>query len=430
MPKLSKNFINIGGIKQTNSKAVSRMLIAIIVIVIIVIAGGSYYYYTVTSPSRQPILIGMITPLSGTYAGDGQLTVDGAQLAINQINAQGGLLGHPLKLVTQDEGPSTSTAIAAAQILVVQDKVNFLIGPFFSGDVAGVLPLTYSHKVIEILTVSSLDALMVPPENAYLFRTTLSDIGYAQLAVQWLKQIGAKNAVFLAEDYLYTHEVANDTQMLASKAGINITSISFYPPTASDYTTAINQIASTKPDAVIVVMEGSNGIDFQKQYSANPITSKIPILDLESLLDTPSQAATVDASVPNGMQYVFLGEMSTITNVTASFNQQLQKAFGVQASHYSDDAYDGVMVLANAIKRAGTFNTTAVANAMMQTNYVGPGGHIVFQANHNPVEGPGYLIGTIYQVNIVNGNIYYETLYPPNVANATAINPATGNPYG
>ena len=74
----------------------------------------------------------MIAPLSGSNQAWGVLQVDGAQLAVNQINANGGVLGKQLKLVTQDEGATSATAITAAQILVSQDGVNFIIGPGLS----------------------------------------------------------------------------------------------------------------------------------------------------------------------------------------------------------------------------------------------------------------------------------------------------------
>jgi len=268
---------------------------------------------------------------------------------------------------------------------------------------------------------------MVPPMNQYLFRVCVPDLGGAYMAVQWLKLIGAKNAAILAEDYIYTHEFVNETTALAKQNGINITWVSFYPGTATDYSSAIAKLVSLKPDAVIIIMEGTNGIDFQKQYSANPITRKIPILDMETLLDVQANAETVDAAVPNGMQYVFLGEETTFTNQSAQFGEELEKAYGILFNNYAANSYDGVMVLAQAIIRAGTYtNTTKVAEAMMQTNYLGPGGHIVFEPNHNPVIGIGYMTGVIYQVRIINGSIYYEVVWPPNVANATAINPATG----
>jgi len=98
-------------------------------------------------------------------------------------------------------------------------------------------------------------------------------------------------------------------------------------------------------------------------------------------------------------------------------------------NHYAADGYDGMMVLAMAINRAGTTNTTAVANALMQTYYTGPAGIIKFAPDHEPLVGPGYLTGTLYQVRVINNSIYYEIIWPTSVANSTAINPATGKPY-
>ena len=69
------------------------------------------------------------------------------------------------------------------------------------------------------------------------------------------------------------------------------------------------------------------------------------------------------------------------------------------------DGYDGVMILANAVTKAGSTNSDAVAAALASTDYTGPGGHVVFLSNHNPTVGPGYLTGTIYQIT-VSGSDY------------------------
>ena len=94
------------------------------------------------------------------------------------------------------------------------------------------------------------------------------------------------------------------------------------------------------------------------------------------------------------------------------------------------DGYDGVMILANAVTKAGSTDSDAVANALTSTDYTGPGGHVVFLGNHNPTVGPGYLTGTIYQITVTGSDIHYNIVWPSNVANATAVNPATGQPYG
>ena len=432
-----------------SSRAISRAVsVGKIVIIIIAAAGGIAFYYstspgssstttpttthttTTTSSSSAPITIGMITPLSGTYTQDGTLVQEGAQMAIDQINSNGGVLGRSLNLIAQDEGATTADTVNAAQILVNQDNVSFMIGPYFSGDVLSVLPLTSQHKVIEMLSVASVDSFMTSPQNTYMFRTTLDDAGYANLAIQWLKAIHATTFMFEAEDFKYTHEVGNQTSALASQNGLTVASQDFYDASATDYSSAINKIAAVKPDAVVVIMEGTNGISFQQQYAANPVTSKIPVLHLETLLQIPANAQSVDTSAPGGMNDVFVAPTNTITNVTSNFASQFQQKYGTTASNYAMDAYASVMMLAQAIKNAGSLNTDKVASSLAAVEYLGPGGVYKFQSNHNPYIGTGYLTGTIYQVAVSNsGQLHYSVVWPPSAANATAINPATGQPF-
>jgi len=433
-----------------STKPGTKKTLAIVVaaIVLLAVVGGAYYYTTTTTPMQQtstmqesmttpvtsaaaqPIKIGLITPLSGIYAPDGMQVQQGAQVAADELNAAGGIMGRQVQIFAQDEGAKTSDTVNAAQILVNQQKVDFMMGPYFSGDVRAVLPITTSAKMVQILTVSSLDGLMVPPENQYLFRVTLPDSGYAVMALAWLNMIHAKSFVYEAEDYGYAHEIGGFLTNQSASAGMTMLSADYFPDTATDYSSALNKIATLKPDGVVVVMEGTNGIDFQKQYGANPAVNKIAIFHLETLLILPTNAQSINTAVPNGVNDVFVGPISTITSKTAAFMQTFQQKYSIGASHYAMDGYDGVMILANAVTKAGSTDSDAVANALTSTDYTGPGGHVVFLGNHNPTVGPGYLTGTIYQIIVTGSDIHYNIVWPSNVANATAVNPVTGQPYG
>jgi len=433
---------------STKSGTKKTLAIVVAVIVILAIVAGAYYYTTstsapmeqttmmttqqsaMTSASAQGVIkIGLITPLSGIYAPDGTQVQQGAQMAADELNAAGGVLGEQIQIFAQDEGTTTSDTVNAAQILVNQQNVNFMIGPYFSGDVKATLPITTANKIVQILTVSSLDTLMVPPQNQYLFRVTLPDSGYATMALSWLSLIHAKSFVYEAEDYGYAHEIGGFLTNQSASAGVTMLSADYFPDSATDYSSAINKIASLKPDAVVVVMEGTNGVDFQKQYGGNPAVNTIPVFHLETLLILPTNAQSINAAVPGGINNVFVGPISTLTNKTAAFQQSFQQKYGVTASHYAMDGYDGVMILANAATQAGSINPDAVATALSSTNYTGPGGHVVFLSNHNPTVGNGYLTGTIYQITVTNNEIHYQIVWPSSFANATAVNPSTGQPY-
>jgi len=437
---------------STKPNTKKTLAIVVAVIVILAIVAGAYYYTTSTTPAMQTstmqssmvtqmptqvtsaaatgqIKIGLITPLSGIYAPDGMQVQQGAQVAADELNAAGGIMGQQVQILAQDEGSTTADTVNAAQILVNQQQVNFMIGPYFSGDVKAVLPITTGQKIVQILTVSSLDALMVPPQNQYLFRVTLPDSGYATMALAWLNITHAKSFVYEAEDYGYAHEIGSFLTNQSASAGVTMLSSDYFPDTATDYSSAINKIASLKPDGVVVVMEGTNGIDFQKQYGANPAVNKIPIFHLETLLILPTNAQSINTAVPGGVNDVFVGPISTITSKTAAFMQTFEAKYGITASHYAMDGYDGVMILANAVNKAGSTNPDAVANALTSTDYTGPGGHVIFLSNHNPTVGPGYLTGTIYQIVVTNNQIHYNIVWPSSASNSTAVNPATGQPY-
>lgn len=431
-------------------------VIAIVIVVILVIAAAAVYFsgMLTTTPSStnsssvvvstagslsptstgasgsNPIVIGMITQQSGYNPLLGQEQIQGAQLAINETNSNGGVLGRPLTLVPCDEGPGTSAAVSCAQILVSQDHVNFMVGPSLSGDVSAVLPYLYQNNMLTILTEASQDSLLIPPQNALLFRTGLSDQGYAFFGAQWLQTIHAKSVALVGEDYVYTHETFNETKAyIANGTSVTVSSEDYFPGTASDYSAEVNKLASSQPSATIVIMSGPNGIDFQKQYAANPLTSKIPILYLDSVLDEANNGQSIISAVPTGMNDVFIGEALTHTNLTNAFIQKLVNTYKIPYESYTVEMYQAINVLVAGIKSANSIDPHAVANALTNLTYCGPYGCLKFQSNHNPTYGLGWYTGSILQSSVANGQLKYSVVWPPSGSNASMINPATGSPF-
>jgi branched-chain amino acid transport system substrate-binding protein len=427
--------------------AIGRIAAVIIVIVILVVAAaGATAYFLVTRSTSTPtststpsstlttsssqsaaaITIGVITPETGPYASIGALSVGGVELAIDQINAAGGVLGKNLSYVVQDESVNPLTA---AEILVTQYHVQYIVGPFFSGDVLAVLPYTFSNKVVVLCPECAEDNITYGSDASYFFQVQPQDKGYANVIYNWMNLIGAKSVTYVGEDYLYAHEIYSD---LTGDLNSSYSSSSlFYPGDATDYSATISQISAAHPAAVAVIMSGDNGIAFAKQYGANPITSKIPVLYVGSVLEDPTYANSVDASVPGALQNAFIESNTSPTNTTQAFEQAYLQAFGSPAGYEeSTFNYQCVEILAHAIASAGTTNTTAVAAALDKTNYYGPAGHLVFNLPlHYPILGAGYYTGFAWQLQIKNGSLYYEPVWPSQVANFTAINPSTGNPY-
>ena len=193
------------------------------------------------SSSAQPILVGVEPILSGPQAPFGVQSLDAVKLAVNQINAQGGVLGRPIELVVQDQGTTSSSLLTATHILVSQDGVSYIIDTTNSGGVQSEASYLYQSKVIELQVSASLDALMVPPDNTYMWRLNTGDSAAALVTLQWLNMVGAKSVVFQSEDFSYAHEIVSEFQndTTAANSSITVQSADYYPVTTTDYSAAI-----------------------------------------------------------------------------------------------------------------------------------------------------------------------------------------------
>lgn len=443
-------------IRLQRNASVSTTITAIIVVIVIIVAAAGVYTLTLSkstststsstsstsssttasttsssrtssttsSSSQPPIVIGMVTHQSGSLAPVGVSQINGAQLAVNQINANGGVLGRQLQLVVKDEGASSSDALTSVQTLINVNHANLMICCALSGDAAAAVPTLIQNNIVSVCALCSLNALFVAPTNQLLFGNSLPDSGYASAALAWLQLVGAKNYVFIGEYYSFISETANFVGNASLAAGIKIAaSPSYFPPSTTDFTSLINNIAAIHPSAVIDFTVGGEVVSLQQQYAGNPAVSSIPILHMDTLLSISSFANQVQKAVPNGMNNVFIMGPNTFTNTTASYVKSYSSQFNITSSYIDQDTYSAIIILSQAVQRAGTLNTTAIVNALLQTNYVGPDGHVVMQSNHAPQVGTNYLSGTLYQWQLTGGSLHYDVIWPPVYANTTAIIP-------
>src|SRR5690242_7270963 len=126
----------------------SRTLAGIGVFALLALAGcATSDSDTNTAQSTEPITIGMIFPLSGSLAQGGQRNVQGMQIAVDQVNAAGGVLGRQVELVSTD-APDPATAVANANRLISQDGVKIILGSVSSDIALAAAPVADRNKVI------------------------------------------------------------------------------------------------------------------------------------------------------------------------------------------------------------------------------------------------------------------------------------------
>src|SRR5918999_2253228 len=134
-----------------------------------VLAGFALAAAVPTIAAAQTIKIGVNQPLTGAVAASGNFVVNGARIAADEINAKGGVLGRKIELVVEDNKSNPTEAVAAAEKLIVRDKLPVMMGAWSSTYTLAVMPKLMEYKVPMLVETSSSDKITVSG-NPYVFR--------------------------------------------------------------------------------------------------------------------------------------------------------------------------------------------------------------------------------------------------------------------
>jgi branched-chain amino acid transport system substrate-binding protein len=345
-----------------------------------------------------------------------------AQLAVNYVNANGGVDCHQMKLYVADE---TTSASSAANTLVLQDHISALVGITYAGDAEAIFPFLSQHNIITIMTTASNNALLTNLTTdysayQYFFRITPTDTDYAQSAINFTASVIKPSSIyFVAEDLSFSHELFANISNYAASAGISVSGSTFVPLTTTDFTTYASTVAAANPGLVIDCQTGSGAGSFIQDLRAADPTVKMLYMCNGALADPGFQGylESSDATLLDGV--VFQVEPSTATvplnNVSTYVATQYTAAMGSDYPYYSFVAndYSAVIAIAAALRTAGTIsNVTAALSALETVSVLGPTGTIQFNAQHTYVPGFWYTqIQAPYTEKVIYPSAYANGTY-------------------
>src|SRR5215831_10112285 len=216
-----------------------------------------------TGGGGQPIKIGLVTGLSGNYAGLGQGQQRGAELAVQEI---GTVLGRPLQLIARDDKLDPNEAAKQTQELVQTEQVDVLTGCVSAATTLAVNEVAKRAKVLYLGTCQT-NALNDGNKDwsDYTFHMALTPWMNNQMVLPWIAQNLGKKTYIFAADYAWgTDNIASITAWL-DKQGIQLVGQSKAPLGTKDFTTFIPQIRAFSPEVTIVVNGGDDQANFLKQ---------------------------------------------------------------------------------------------------------------------------------------------------------------------
>jgi len=345
------------------------------IVVIVVVVGGGWLIYTHKGGSGStetgPIKIGFIGPLTGDAASIGTAARAGAELAVGEINAAGGVNGRQIEVDYQDGQCSAQPATGAATKFF-NDGVTAILGGLCSTETAAFAPAAMQHKVVTESYCSSAPSLS--STGKYFFRDYPSDAYQGKFGADYAyNTLSARNVAVISHISDYGTGIKNVFETEFRALGGTIVDDEALLQTATDYRTELAKIKSAKPDYIYAAMYPAGATAMAKQMKELGITTKI--LGGDAWGDTKLFADV--QSLGLDIKYTTAKE-----NSSDAFKAKiLAKIGGQEVPECAAQAYDGTYILANALKSAGTSDPDAIANAMRATKYDGVAGHYEFDQN-------------------------------------------------
>lgn len=322
--------------------------------------GGDLTQESSGSDSSGTIKLGMLTPLSGSSAAIGPYMRDGAQLAVDEINAKGGVDGRKLSLTVEDEACDPKTAAAGAAKLV-SAGVRISVGGYCSSATLPTLSIfDKAHIPMIVPAANSADLLAEQRRNVFLINGT--GIQQAQAAAKFIKAEGSKRVALVDDNTSYSTDITKRTQDELGLLGTEVVDHQSVTAGESDYSGAVNAVLDSKADFVYWTGYYQEGGLLIKQLRAAGYQGSIMVAD------GSVDGKLIKIAGRDNAQGVFATMTQTPQTIPGgqAWIAKYKKKFGSDPGPYSTQAYDAVRVAAEAVEVAGSTDGQAVIEALEQ----------------------------------------------------------------
>ena len=239
-----------------------------------------------------PIRIGVVTPLSGTYAGIGQQVRWGLDLAAREINAAGGIAGRSLELIYEDEEANPAVAVQKAEKLFQVSKVDFLTGTVNSGSTLAVGQLAERNGKLIATTVSFADSITGDKCSPNVFRVNARAGMQSAALADWMATTRPNaNVFYLGPDYEMGRSTVAAFKSAAEGKGAKSAGEVFAPLDNKDYSPYFGQIRSSRPTVIYTSVAGNDTVRLFNQMAEFGVSRNVQVVGASGTVTSQNLAA-------------------------------------------------------------------------------------------------------------------------------------------
>ena len=326
------------------------------------------------------IKVGGVAPLSGGVAVYGVECKNGIDLAIEEINAAGGINGKTLEFICEDDEGDPAKSVNAYKKLVTNDGVEYVIGSLTSGCTIALTNLAQNQKILQIAPAAT--ATSVTDAGNYIFRACFIDPFQGRVGGKFaFENLSAKKAAILYDiGNDYSVGLTENFESEFTKLGGSIVSKESYATGDKDFNAQLTKIKAAKPDVVYLPDYYGTVALIAKQLRAQGIDTPIVGADGWDGLTENAGDEVLNGYYSN--HYAEDSDSPAVQKFVGSFKAKYNKS----PNSFAALGYDSVYMLKDAILKAGTTDGEKVRAAFETTDGDYVTGHITFDEKRNPVK--------------------------------------------
>lgn len=316
-----------------------------------------------------PIIIGASTPLTGGVSHFGQHARWGAELAVEEANAKGGVLGRKIEIDFQDNRCNPAEAVKSVTQMLATKKYAAIFDGLCSSVALAIMPLVERAGVPFIVANASATSIAEKSGvggNKWTFKVNPTDASMLDALVSWLDSNGkAGNIAYLGEDTDFGRAGSAGLELALKKRDRKLVMADYFQKGAADFTSVLTKLKARKPDLLALYAIDADFQNVIKQwYSLGggiPLTGRVLVdqvpkeIMASGFLDGTTSVQPYDPSVDTAANKVFV--------------EAFTKRYNVAPMLISFESYETINILIDAIKRSGDASPAAIRDALEKTKY-------------------------------------------------------------
>lgn len=337
--------------------------------------------------SGDTIKVGASFELTGNVANYGKAILSGVKMAVDEVNANGGVNGKKINLVESDNKSEPSESGNSVTKLITQDNVVAVLGPATSGCVAASSPITEANKVPQIAPCATAPAITMNNGKVreFMFRACFIDPFQGQVMAQFADNtLKVKNVAILYDSSSdYSKGLADVFQKTMEEKGGKVLAKEAFLSKDLDFKAALTKIKATNPEAIYVPGYYEEVSKIVKQ--AREIGINVPLLGSDGW-ESPKLAEIAGKDALHDCYYVSAFSAQDQDPSVQKFIKDYKAKYQKDPDIFAMQGYNAGLVLADALKRSNNATGEKLAKAIAETKDLPiASGKLTYDANHNPI---------------------------------------------